>query len=72
MLGCALVGPALTGCARAVQVPAAPPLPEVRFIPPEDPQAVIALSSENEVHLKERDRLLRERIRILEGLLTQP
>jgi hypothetical protein len=41
----------------------------VRFIAPGDPAAVIALSADDEINLQQRDRLLRDRIRTLEGLL---
>jgi hypothetical protein len=60
-----------SGCATQVSVPRAPRFPEVRFIPPEDPDAVIALSADGELSLVERDRLMRERIRLLEDLLAK-
>lgn len=59
-----------SGCAAQVSIPRAPKLPEVRFIAPNDPDAVIALSADDEISLVERDRLLRERIRLLEDLLA--
>ena len=71
IVGCVLTGSLLVGCSVPVRVPAARPLPEVRFIPPDDPQAVVALSAEDEMQLVERDRLLRERIRMLEGMLAE-
>lgn len=58
-----------SACAIPVRIPPARPLPEVRFIAPEDPAAVIALSADDEISLKKRDRLLRDRIRTLEELL---
>ena len=58
----------LAGCASArPALPPSPPLPEVRFVPPCDPRAVVALTAEDEVHLKQRDRLLAHRIRELEA-----
>jgi len=59
----------VSGCATPVRIPAARPLPEVRFVAPSDPTAVIALSAEDELNLQQRDRLLQDRIRTLEELL---
>lgn len=58
-----------SACAAPVRIPPSRPLPEVRFIAPGDPAAVIALSADDEINLQQRDRLLRDRIRTLEGLL---
>lgn len=66
LLGFAAV---VSGCATPARIPAARPLPEVRFVAPSDPTAVIALSAEDELNLQQRDRLLRDRIRTLEELL---
>jgi hypothetical protein len=59
----------VSSCALPARIPPAAPLPEVRFIAPGDPAAVIALSADDEINLKQRDRLLRDRIRKLEELL---
>ena len=59
----------VSGCATPVRIPPSRPLPEVRFIAPDDPDAVIALSAEDEINLQQRDLLLRDRIRTLEELL---
>jgi hypothetical protein len=71
-LGFVLLTAATSGCATQVSVPQARRLPEVRFIPPDNPEAVIALSADEEMNLFERDRLLRERIQLLQGLLAKP
>ena len=70
--GYAAIGLALlAGCtaARPALAPS-PPLPEVRFVPPCDPSAVVALTAEDEVRLKQRDRLLAQRIQDLEAALA--
>jgi len=70
-IGAALIALSLlgTGCVTAVRVPPAKPLPVVKYISPDDPDAVIALSAEAEIHLKQRDQLQQDRIRALETLL---
>ena len=52
-------------------MPPGPALPEVRFVPPCDPEAAIALSAEDEKALVMRDRLLQQRIRQLESILRE-
>jgi len=60
------------GCAAQRTIPPGPALPEVRFVPPCDPDASIALTAEDEKALVDRDRLLRTRIEQLESMLLEP
>lgn len=59
------------GCAAQRTIPPGPVLPEVRFVPPCDPDAAIALTAEDEKALVDRDRLLRSRIEQLETMLLE-
>jgi hypothetical protein len=59
------------GCAAQRTIPPGPALPEVRFVPPCDPDASIALTAEDEKALVDRDRLLRTRIEQLESMLLE-
>ena len=68
---CLLVVVATVGCAARREIPPGPTLPEVRFVPPSDPDAVIALTGEDEKALVMRDRLLRQRIDQLKALLNE-
>ncbi len=68
-----LAGSLLSGCAAArPPLPPGPVLPEVRFVPPCDPDAVVALTAQDELRLKQRNALLAMRIHELEtALLAQ-
>jgi len=46
-----------------------PPLPEVRYVPPCDPDATIALTATGQAALVERDQALRSYLAQLEALL---
>ena len=59
------------GCAARRDIPPGPTLPEVRFVPLSDPDAVIALTPEDEKALVMRDRLLRQRIHQPESILRE-
>ena len=63
-----IVSWALLGCA-ARQAPPMPPLPEVRYVPPCDPEATIALTASGEAALVQRDQVLRSHLARLEALL---
>jgi hypothetical protein len=60
----------LLGCsARQQQIPPMPLLPEVRYVPPCDPDATIALTAAGEAALVQRDQALRSHLARLEALL---
>lgn len=65
----ALAMTSLGACSAQRAVPAMPALPEVRYVPPCDPDATIALTSDGEAALVERDRILRTHLSQLEALL---
>ncbi len=61
---------ATAGCAaRQHAVPPLPPVPEVRFVPPCDPAATLALTAEGRAALVRRDAALRRYIAELRSLL---
>lgn len=66
---CFLMVASTFGCAARRDIPPGPTLPEVRYVPPCDPEAAIALTPEDEKALVVRDRLLQQRIEQLESLL---
>jgi len=66
-----MVAAGTVGCAAHRPIPPGPTLPEVRFVPPCDDDATIALTAEDEKALVTRDRLLRKRIRDLESMLRE-
>lgn len=68
-LAVALASTLLGACSVHRTVPAMPSLPEVRYVPPCDPDATIALTADGEAALVERDRLLRTHLAQLEALL---
>lgn len=70
-VACVLLLGATGGCAARREIPPGPALPEVRFVPPCDPDAAIALTPEDEKALVMRDRLLQQRIQQLESLLRE-
>lgn len=60
------------GCAaRRHAVPPPPPLPEVRYVPPCDPDATLALTADGREALIRRDALLRRYIAELRSLLQE-
>jgi len=68
---CLVVLGTTVGCAAKREIPPGPALPEVRFVPPCDPDAAIALTPEDEKALVVRDRLLQQRIQQLESMLRE-
>lgn len=65
----ALAMTSLGACSAQRAVPVMPALPEVRYVPPCDPDATIALTADGEAALVERDRILRSHLSQLEALL---
>jgi hypothetical protein len=65
----AIASCALIGCALHRDPPPMPPLPEVRYVPPCDPDATIALTASGQAALVERDHALRSYLAQLEALL---
>lgn len=65
-----LLGP-MVGCTARQDRPPRPALPEVAYVRPCDPDAVIALTAADEKALVVRDRLLLEYIQELESLLGE-
>jgi hypothetical protein len=59
------------GCSARQERPPRPALPEVAYVRPCDPDAVIALTATDEKALVVRDRLLLEYIQELEALLGE-
>ena len=62
----------LPGCAwwaTATPLPVRPTLPEVRYVPPSDPQAVAGLTADAVEALRKRDLLLQKHIERLEWQL---
>jgi hypothetical protein len=59
----------LLGCAARQAAPPMPALPEVRYVPPCDPEATIALTASGEAALVQRDQVLRSHLARLEALL---
>jgi hypothetical protein len=68
-LAAALASLLLGACSAQRVPPVMPPLPEVRYVPPCDPDATIALTADGEAALVERDRVLRAHLAQLEALL---
>jgi hypothetical protein len=65
----------LPGCAwwaTAAPPPPRPTLPEVRYVPPSDPQAVAGLTADAIEALRKRDLLLQKHIERLEWQLQNP
>ena len=56
-------------CSAAKTPPPMPLLPEVRYVPPCDPNATIALTMEGEAALVQRDQAMRAYLAQLEALL---
>lgn len=62
---------ALSGCAsRRAAVPPRPSLPEVKFVPPCDPQASVGLTPSGVDNLKLRDEAWRSHVKYLEGIIS--
>src|SRR5262249_25651872 len=59
----------LLGCAAHRDPPPMPALPEVRYVPPCDPDATIALTASGQQALVERDQALRSYLAELEAIL---
>jgi hypothetical protein len=68
---CAAVAAAILagGCSARQTPPPMPLLPEVRYVPPCDPDATIALTMEGEAALVQRDQALRAHLARLEAML---